>query len=342
MGRVAPLGPCFLWLGGTGFPLRTEKCAEGSPAREDHVAIGSVEGVAAVVSVQAVGGEQPILVDQYPTVFVFVVDHHVVGVLAVAAIVSTVDRVAAVGGDTDRLSRDAESPAGHVEIVDPVVSDVTVSIIPVDPPVAVKAVDVEASDRGRPQPAIVVDVGRWLDVGDDLAGPSPLDVPGLGDADLTEQAFVQELAGRRGHRTRPHLGTVLHNSPVFFGRRDDCRPLVEDVGHRLFDIDVLAGGQGQQRDPGVPVMGRPDDDNVDVGVFHDILETAGSSRGGLLVPRDDSGNPVHLSRINIAEPPDVDVGGEVAEAAGVGVHDPAATDQSDADRVGRSSPVGQQ
>ncbi len=109
-------------------------------------------------------------------------------------------------------------------------------------------------------------------IGDDLAGASSLDVPGLGDSDLAEQSFGQELASRLGHRTRSHLGTVLHDALVFLGRRDDRRPLVEDVGHRLLDVDVLAGGQGQQGDPSVPVVGCSDDDDVDVVVFNDIFD----------------------------------------------------------------------
>ena len=342
MGRVAFPGPCLLRFGRTRFPLGSQERAEGSSTREDHVPVGAVEGISAVVPVHAVGSKQPILVDQHSAVGVLVVDHHVVGVLAVTPVVSAVHRVASVGGDANRLAGDTQSPASHVEVVDSVVPDVSVAIVAVDSPVAVKPVHVEASDRSRPQPAVVVDIGGRLGVGDHFSGPPSLHVPGLGDADVSDQPRVEQFSGRRGDGAGSHLRPVLDHSLELPRRGDDRRTLVEDVRHRLLEVDVLAGRECQQGDTSVPVVRRADDDHVDVVVLDNVLEPPGPLRRGLLVSRDHRGDVVHLPRIDVAQPRDVDVRCKVAEAAGVGVHDPAAADQSDAEGLGRCRPVGQQ
>src|SRR5262249_35325855 len=47
------------------------------------------------------------------------------------------------------------------------------------------------------------------------------------------------------------------------------------------DVDVLAGGDGVEGHGGVPVIGRADEDGVDVLAVEDILVTLGGGRPGV-------------------------------------------------------------
>ena len=53
-----------------------------------------------------------------------------------------------------------------------------------------------------------------------------------------------------------------------------ARRLLDAVGQRLLAIDVLAGLAGQDGDDRVPVVGRGDDDRVDVLAIEDLAEVA--------------------------------------------------------------------
>ena len=116
------------------------------------------------------------------------------------------------------------------------------------------------------EPAIVVDVGRGLAVGI-LAHPDRADVlvvPGLHPEDLAELARADDLDGLLEMRRRALLGADGHDLVGLAGRADHRLALGDVVRDRLLDIDVLAGQHGLDRGQGVPVVGRGDDDAVDV------------------------------------------------------------------------------
>ena len=52
--------------------------------------------------------------------------------------------------------------------------------------------------------------------------------------------------------------------PVFFCGFDERLAVVDMLHHRLFAVDVLAGVHGVDGDILVPVVGRGDDDGVDI------------------------------------------------------------------------------
>ena len=86
--------------------------------------------------------------------------------------------------------------------------------------------------------------------------------------------------------------------------------LLDRVGHRLLDIDVLPGAEGRHRDRGVHVVGRGDHHRVDVLPLvqeHPIVAELLGLREGLEGAR-------RLVRVDVAQGDDV-LGGHVADHA---------------------------
>ena len=75
-------------------------------------------------------------------------------------------------------------------------------------------------------------------------------------------AMLPARVGRRLHADGEDLLGLLD-------RLGDLAGLVDRVGHRLFAVDVLAGLHGVDRHLGVPVVGRGDQDGVDVLALED-------------------------------------------------------------------------
>src|SRR5258708_39733177 len=64
--------------------------------------------------------------------------------------------------------------------------------------------------------------------------------------------------------TGPLLGANLDNAFVFLGRVDHRSAPDDIVRQRLFAIDVLTIRAGPDQHVGVPVIGRADDDGIDI------------------------------------------------------------------------------
>jgi hypothetical protein len=79
------------------------------------------------------------------------------------------------------------------------------------------------------------------------------------------------LVAQRTHALRAHLqhdaGTAL--------RRDDRLALAERLHHRLLEVDGLLRLEGIDGHLPVPVIGRRDDDGIDVGPRQDLAVVAG-------------------------------------------------------------------
>ncbi len=266
---IAALAADGAIFGRTWLPLLPQKRAERSAARKDHITLGAVKRVAVVEAVQAIGRERIVLIDQQPTVGILVRHVHVVWIFAGVA---EQHHPAAARRDLLGQRVDAQSPGGHVQIVNPVVADLAVAIVAKHPPRAMEPVGIERMLRRRPQPAIVVDA-RWRRaVGKRLGFAAHFGRPRPGDLHFADQALGQQLAGLQRHGAGAHLAPLLHYAAIFLGRGDNQWPLVVHVRDRLFDIDVFAGLHQGQRDRRVPVMRRGDDARVHLGVGHQVLE----------------------------------------------------------------------
>ena len=62
---------------------------------------------------------------------------------------------------------------------------------------------------------------------------------------------------------------------------DDRLPLVQVVGQRLLDVDVLAGGAGVDGHRHVPVVGAADQDGVDVLAVEELAIVLGGDGLGV-------------------------------------------------------------
>ncbi len=82
--------------------------------------------------------------------------------------------------------------------------------------------------------------------------------------DLTELARLDDLDRAFVRRHALILAADLHDPLLFRRRVLELRRVFPLVGHRLFDVDVLAGGHRVERDALVPVIGRGDHHGLDV------------------------------------------------------------------------------
>ena len=134
-------------------------------------------------------------------------------------------------------------------------------------------------------------------------------------------------------------GTLLHadlaDAVVFTGGFDDKRPFVDGAGERLFDVDVAAGVEGVDRDVLMPVVGRGNEDGIEVfGVEQAAVVGEGRGFGRVLFGTVEFGaihvaegldadglvalELSHVAAAAIAEPDDAEVHGIVrAEHAGI-------------------------
>ena len=102
--------------------------------------------------------------------------------------------------------------------------------------------------------------------------------------DSAAAAGADQFAGFLKVRHTTLLHPNLHNAFVFFLSVESVLPFREIVGQRLFDIHILAGGAGVHRHGNMPVIGRADQDRVDVLAlenFHVIFGGEGAWIGQL-------------------------------------------------------------
>ena len=120
----------------------------------------------------------------------------------------------------------------------------------------------------RPQKEVPIEVDARLQVG--INGLEPIvilvvaGVVDLRDHDLAERAVLHILVGGLVGVVRHALDADLHLHARFANFGDHALGLFHRVGHRLFAIDVLAGAGRIDGHLAVPVIGRGDDDNINV------------------------------------------------------------------------------
>ena len=120
---------------------------------------------------------------------------------------------------------------------------------------------------------------------------------------------MDELDRRADRRPAAIHRADLHDLPVPRRRFHHLSPFPHGVRRGLLDVDVLSGLQGPDGGERMPVIGRGDDDGVDVLVVHhapQILDEAGLERRHVGEARvvDALGRQV---RVDVAERLDLDV-----------------------------------
>ena len=140
-------------------------------------------------------------------------------------------------------------------------------VVPEEPPLEEPA-EVEVARRRGAEEPLEVDGGR-RGVRRDRVVPGArravaVDLA-LDERDLSEPAAPDELGGLLRAAHAHVLAADLHHLAALLGGRDERLALLPRVRHRLLDVDVLAGGQRVLRHLQMPVIGRGDDDGIDVG-----------------------------------------------------------------------------
>ena len=170
----------------------------------------------------------------------------------------------------------AERPTGDVHLVDALIAEIAVARVQVPVPVVVQAPASQRFVCDRPEPAVVVD-GR----GDELRAVHPTDrsarlvAETTRTVDLAEPTAVDEVdrATDRGGRASLRARRAEPAAPL--RGLDDPRPFLDDVRHRLLDVDVLARFKRPAREHRVRMVGRRDRDDVDVVPIEERADVAG-------------------------------------------------------------------
>ena len=133
------------------------------------------------------------------------------------------------------------------------------------------------------------------------------------------------------------LGAHLHDALVFARGLHQHAALEHIVRKRLFDIDVLAGLAGHDRERGMPVVGRPDDDRIKVLRLEQVFDTFQLLRHlPVLMPSDGSGRTLQTTVEQVTHMRNLHV--IAARKTGSKPSTTTATaDQSQTDRLARAS-----
>ncbi len=151
--------------------------------------------------------------------------------------------------------------------------------------------------------------------------------------DVADFAGVDQFDGFADSRPGAALVAHLDDAVVLAGGFDEELAFEAGVAARFFDVNMFSGLDRQDAHPGVPVVGRGDDDGVDFGIFENAAEIAFGFRSFALFFGGLGGGLLHDFAVDIANVGDFGVfreSGEEAAAAGVDA------DHGDADAVAGS------
>ena len=181
-----------------------------------------------------------------------------------------------------------ERPVREVEEVRAEVRDLAARVV-VEPAEPVEgAVAVVRHARSRAEPRVPVEARRRrlvLRVADPLR-PLVLHVERAHGGDAPDRAVAQERRRFGEDGRRAPVEPDLAHAPVPSRRLHHAPALGHAQRERLLDVDVLAGLERVDRLQRVPVVGRRDDDRVDVApvekppVVLELLRRAADLRGG--------------------------------------------------------------
>ncbi len=154
----------------------------------------------------------------------------------------------------------------------------------------------------------------------------------LDQADLAELALADDpVAGLDQMRGAAALGADLHDPLVLAGRGQHRLALGHVDADRLLDIDVGPRLDGRDHRQGMPVVGRGDQDDVQVLLLEHLAVVGVGARGLLrgLAVRDDLGGLGQHLLVDVAQRNDLDRR-DLDQPEQVGLAVPAAADQPDA------------
>ena len=158
---------------------------------------------------------------------------------------------------------------------------------------------------------------------------------GLDERDLAEPAGVDDLLAQHPVIPAALLRAGLHDLLRRFDGLDHLRAFGDGVRDRLLDVDVLAGGDGVERDGLVPVIGRADHHRVDLAIVEDAA-VVGHLRGR---GPGDLGGLQQARLVDVADRHHL-VAGQLLQQAHQAAGAAAGADHADADPIVRALRAG--
>ena len=220
------------------------------------------------------------------------------------------EKPAADGIDTLRGAFEIQRPDGHIDDVAPEVDEGAARIVPEMPVREMRSQRMVGPLRGRSEPEVIVERrrhGRRL--GCRCLGLQSATSSRVHTRDASERAGLHQLDDA------PVVGVVVVDviahlaDALVFERRIGHHPAFgHAIAQRLLDEDVLARLERPHRRNRVPVIGRDDDDRIDLAIFEHAAEVA---EGFRLVPADllDLGDrAIEVIAIDVADGRDAGVG----------------------------------
>ncbi len=165
----------------------------------------------------------------------------------------------------------ADGPLADVDVVGAPVGELAAGVLVPPAEIAVAPL-LAVVDLGRlAEPHVPVQLGGGLRHGERAAGRAVAD--GRRDLpDLADPARADHGHGQQEHPVvvAPLLGADLDDPAGLLGDLAELLALVDGQRQRLLAVDVLARPHGVDADLGVPVVGRADDDGVDILAIEEL------------------------------------------------------------------------
>ena len=189
----------------------------------------------------------------------------------------------------------------------------------------------------RSEPAIVIDVGgNWL-LGEQADGCKIALKIDMNLGNLADPAVANDVHGLAHRGVRALHAADLKDAAIAFFCCHNGRCLVQREGHGFFDKNILSGAHGIDRNRRMPVVGRGDDNGVDIAVGHDVaVIDIPDGVGVLTFELGQSGFAFGCFHIADSDKVDHRVG---LRPTVVAIHDEAATDERHADAVVRTDRI---
>ena len=235
-----------------------------------------------------------------------------------------------------------EHPPHHVEHVDAHVPDDAVAVLHERPPAAGVGDRVIRTHRSRAGPHLPVEVVGRVRVRRIRIVAHVIVAIDLDHRDLAELPLADDLVARLDQVGRaPALGAHLDDALVFPRRGQHGLALGHVHADRLLDVDVGPGFDGGDHRQRVPVVGRGDQDDVQVLLLEHLAIVGIGARGllrGLARGGHLGGMGEHLL-VDVAEGNDLDRS-DLDQPEQVGLAVPAGADQPDPLRLRGGGPRG--
>ena len=214
-----------------------------------------------------------------------------------------------VAFDADRVTQ-VERHEGGIDDVATHVAERTGAEIPPGAPLAGVIRGVERTERRRPAPPIPVHAfGGFLRFGGTVhlaaLRPDRTIRPGVHFADLADESGGDPLGDLTDAFAGMPLVAHLGHDLIFVGRLGEDAGFEDGMGDRLLDVDMLASAHALHGDVSVRMVGRGDDDRVDVLALVEHLAEVGEQRG----LRELLDRPGAAAEVQVAERDDILVRG---------------------------------